>query len=68
MWSPDRDKRVSLDKLCKAFGIPGKGDFDGSMVADTWSVNPDKVIEYCRDDVARTRQVYNRLTFNLWNI
>ena len=29
MWSSDRDKRVSMEKLCNAFGIQGKGDFDG---------------------------------------
>ena len=63
MWSTDRERRVSLDKLCRAFGIPGKGDFDGSMVADTWPVDPQKVIAYCRDDVERVRSVYWRLTF-----
>ena len=63
MWSPDKERRASMDKLCKAFGIPGKGDFDGSMVAETWPVDPEKVIEYCRDDVRRTREIYKRLTF-----
>jgi len=63
MWSDSREKRVSLDKLCRALGIPGKGDFDGSMVADTWPTDPQKVIDYCKDDVERTRQVYYRLTF-----
>ena len=64
MWSQDREKRVSMDKLCKAFGIPGKGDFDGSMVAETWPVDPQKVIDYCIDDVKRTREIYKRLTFS----
>jgi 3'-5' exonuclease len=63
MWSAERDKRVSMDKLCKALGIPGKGDFDGSMVADTWPTDPQKVIEYCKDDVRRTREIYKRLTW-----
>jgi len=64
MWSPDREKRVGMDKLCKAFGIPGKGDFDGSMVADEWeNGSKDKVISYCRDDVLRTREIFKRLTF-----
>lgn len=63
MWSSDRSKYVSMDKLCRALGIPGKGDFDGSMVAETWPVNPGKVISYCREDVERTRQIYKRLTF-----
>ncbi len=64
MWSADRERRVSMDKLCKAFGIPGKGDFDGSMVAETWPVDPQKVIDYCIDDVKRTREIYKRLTFS----
>lgn len=63
MWSPNRDKRVSLDKLCRALGIPGKGDFDGSMVADTWTKDPQKVIDYCKDDVRKVRAVHRRMTF-----
>lgn len=63
MWSSDREKRASMDKLCKAFGLPGKGDFDGSMVADTWPADPQKVIDYCKADVERTRLIYKRLTF-----
>lgn len=62
MWSSDREKRVSMDKLCKAFGMAGKGDFDGSMVADTWPNEPLKVIGYCMDDVRRTRGIYNRIS------
>ena len=64
LWSSDSQKRASMDKLCKAFGLAGKGDFDGSMVADTWPVDPDKVIEYCKDDVRRTREMYKRLTWD----
>lgn len=61
MW--DAKKMVGMDKLCRAFGLEGKGDFDGSMVAETWPIDPNKVIEYCKDDVRRTVQIYNRLTF-----
>ena len=64
MWSPDREKRASMDKLCKAFGSEGKGDFDGSMVAGTWPLNPKKVIDYCEYDVRRTREIYKRITFS----
>ena len=63
MWSSDPHKRGSMDRLCKAFGIPGKGDFDGSMVAETWPIDPEKVIEYCADDVIRTRHIYKRINF-----
>lgn len=65
MWSPEREKRVSMDKLCRAFGIDGKGDFDGSMFASTWPVDPQKVIDYCKDDVIKTRLIYKRLTFSV---
>ena len=63
MWSSDREKRVSMDKLCYTLGIPGKDDFDGSMVAETWFKDPQKVIDYCRDDVSRTRAIYKKLSF-----
>lgn len=64
MWSSDPHKRGSMDRLCKAFGFPGKGDFDGSMVAATWPVDPEKVIAYCADDVRRTALLHDRLSFN----
>lgn len=64
MWSSDPHKRGSMDRLCKALGIPGKGDFDGSMVAETWHVDPMKVVAYCQDDVKRTRAIYKRMTFS----
>ena len=63
MWSPEREKRVSMDKLCKALGIPGKDGFDGSMVADTWPKEPQIVIDYCKADVERTRAMFRRMTF-----
>lgn len=64
MWNSDNQKRASMEKLCRAFGITGKGDFDGSMVAEEWlHGSREKVIEYCRDDVRRTREIYKRITF-----
>lgn len=63
MWSQDREKRVSMDKLCKALGIPGKNGFDGSMVADTWPKEPQIVIDYCKADVERTRAMFRRMAF-----
>lgn len=63
LWSSDSQKRVSMDKLCKVLGIQGKDGFDGSMVAATWPTDPQKVIDYCCDDVSRTRSIYKRLTF-----
>lgn len=63
MWAPDRDKWKGLDALCKALRIPGKGDMDGSMVAEVWKDNPQKVIDYCKSDVERTRALYKRMMF-----
>ena len=61
LW--DSKKMVGMDKLCRAFGIQGKGDFDGSMVNAEWTTGSrDKVIEYNKDDVNRTRQIYKRIT------
>jgi len=62
-WAGDRD-RISMDRLCKILGIKGK---EGMSGADVWpaiaSGQYDKVASYCRDDVARTRSMYRRLTF-----
>lgn len=63
MWSSDPQKRRSMDSLCKALGIKGKDGFDGSMVAETWPIDRQKVIDYCKDDVRRTREIYKRLTW-----
>jgi hypothetical protein len=64
MWSSDREKRVGMDKLCLALGMDGKGDFDGSMVAATWPIDPQKVADYCKADVERTRALYRRMSFD----
>lgn len=62
-WAGVKD-RVSMDKLCRIFGIPGKGDMDGSKV---WhmvqSGQIEEVAAYCRGDVERTRALHRRMTF-----
>lgn len=54
----------SLDKICRALGLGGKGDIDGSKV---WDYVRDgriaEVAEYCRRDVAMTRALYKRMNF-----
>ena len=61
--------RVSLDRLCEALGIPGKGseigvEIDGSKVWDfVRDGRLDLVAEYCRADVERVRAIHRRLTF-----
>lgn len=56
--------RISLDKLCIALGLPGKGEITG---ADVWPMvqagRLAEVGDYCADDVTKTRNVYNRMTF-----
>lgn len=56
--------RVSLDKLCGVFGLPKKGEIDGSKVWDyVKSGRIAEVAEYCMQDVMNTRAVYRRMTF-----
>lgn len=55
---------IKLDKLARCLGFEGKGDIDGSMV---WPMVAEgrikEVAEYCKNDVAQTRKVFKRLTF-----
>lgn len=46
--------RPRLDDLAKAFGLPGKRDIDGGQVEDLWAVEPQRVVDYCLDDVIQT--------------
>lgn len=65
MWNPERDKRISLDRLCKALGVKtSKGDMDGSKVYETYLAGDlDKIAAYCMDDVIATRECYRRMMF-----
>ena len=54
--------RISLDRLCRALGPPGKGGFDGSMVWDAVKNGRiDEVVEYCDDDIRRLRCAHRRM-------
>lgn len=60
-WSGPRDK-VSMETLCQAFGIEGKGDVDGSMVGQMFAEGKHKEIaEYCRGDIERTRAIHKHM-------
>lgn len=63
-WAGDRGT-ISLDRLCRALGIEGKGD--GMTGADVWPAVRDgriaEVSAYCAADVIRTRAVHRRMTF-----
>lgn len=54
----------SLDALCKAFGLDGKGDIDGSKVYDYWLAGRyEEIAEYNKDDVIKARELYKRMNF-----
>lgn len=54
----------SLDAICKALGMKGKGDMDGSKVWDAVAAGEiTKVVEYCAEDVNDTRSIYKRMNF-----
>ncbi len=65
MWNPERERRISLDRLCKALGVPtSKGDMDGSKVYETYLAGDlDKIAAYCEEDVIATRECYRRMMF-----
>lgn len=55
---------ISLDTLLWHFDIKHiHQDFDGSMVAETWETDPQKVIDYCAGDVRATYELYQKMTF-----
>jgi hypothetical protein len=57
-------RTISLDKLCRALGLPGKGDMDGSKVWDAIKAGRiADVADYCADDVRKVRAVWERMTF-----
>lgn len=59
----DNQMRISMEKLCLAFGINGKGDFDGSQVFDAWNAGEiEKIKSYCMDDVDRVRSIHKIIT------
>ena len=64
LWDSTNRPGKSMDKICRALGIPGKGDVSG---ADVWPMAQRgefaQIAEYCRDDVDRTRSMYRRMTF-----
>jgi len=60
-WAGARDT-ISMDNLCAALGLPGKGDIDGSKVAAMWANGEHEAIAaYCRGDVERTRAIHRKM-------
>lgn len=65
MWAGYRE-RISLDRLCKALGVPSpKADsVNGSHVFDLWQAGEYGIIAaYNQRDVIATRQCWQRLNF-----
>lgn len=63
LWNPERDRKVSLDKLCKVLGVQTpKGDLDGSKV---WAAFQEgrlaEIATYCAGDVAAVRACHQRM-------
>ena len=59
-WAGNKDK-ISQDRLAKALGLAGKGDFDGGMVAEAWlNGEHQRIAEYCMSDVETVRAIYRR--------
>lgn len=55
-------KAISLDRLCRALGVPGKGELDGAGVWDAIQAGRlDEVAAYCADDVRRARECHQRM-------
>lgn len=68
MWEPDKSKMtgLKLDLMCWWFGVKhDMPDMDGSMVADVWYENPQKVIDYCIADVKAEREIYYKMMFDI---
>jgi hypothetical protein len=60
----DRKSFTSLELLAALFGIDSsKNGIDGSKVNETFykEKNLDKIIEYCKEDIVVTGQVFLRL-------
>ena len=53
---------IKLDELCFNLGIEGKGDVDGSMVAQMWlDGKHDEIASYCLDDVHKVRAIHQKM-------
>ena len=53
---------ISADNLASLLGLEGKTEgMDGSMVYDEWQKDPQKVIDYCHDDVSMIKRIHERL-------
>jgi hypothetical protein len=62
LWSLGQwDSRISLDMLCKHFGLPGKSG-SGKDFAKLYEENPEEAIKYLENDLNITEAVWRKLT------
>ena len=64
LWNADRDKRISLDRLCRLLGVPSpKADgMDGSQVWPLWQAGElGKIGSYCLADARAALECYKRI-------
>jgi hypothetical protein len=59
---------ISLNNLCKFFGLETKDESIGKNFEKIFNEDREKAIEYCRQDVLKTKQVYERLTHTVERI
>lgn len=65
MWGGARDY-VGLDAVCRAMGLPGKGNITGADVQGMWERGEhDAIAAYCRNDVARVREVHRKMLVSM---
>lgn len=61
MWGGTRDY-ISLDSLCRALKLPGKGNITGSDVQRLWDAGEREAIaSYCQQDVERVRNIHRKM-------
>jgi len=67
MWGGKES--ISLDDLCRALLIAGKGNMTGADVAGMWARGEQEAVAaYCRDDVSRVRAVHQRMMIALGDV
>tara|TARA_A100000172_G_scaffold52540_1_gene33241 strand:- start:261 stop:911 length:651 start_codon:yes stop_codon:yes gene_type:complete len=58
----DTNNFISMDKLCRIFGLDGKGDTTGADVAEMYAKGKlDDIAEYNKHDVELVREIHKRM-------
>lgn len=64
LWNPERDRKISLKKLCRALGVPNpKANLESANVYDAFKRGElDLISELVRADVEAVRACFYRMT------